>query len=224
MPYSNATVTMIDELPPMVQLPTRYSNDPPLAQGNQYTNTYYEEIVKDYPTVQSKIRPTEINPFAKYEETLQHQPQEFHPARSVSTKPAQPNYMVPNYPLNGQPPASLSKSYVSGDMKPQQQVQHLPITEKIPAHYSNPSVQQSQYPIVEHLGGDTYSPANCLSVLKHVKNCPLCRVLLSDNKLLNDNKLLSDSMIKNVLIFLSLIIILYCMYIMYIKVTSNQNK
>lgn len=176
MPYSNATVTMIDELPPMVQLPTRYSNDPPLAQGNQYTNTYYEEIIKEYPTVQSKIRPTEVNPFAKYEETLQSPPQEFHPARSATPKNAQPNYMIPNYPLNGQPPASVSKSYISGDMKPQQQVQHLPVTEKIPAHYSNPSIQQSQYPVVEHLDTSAYVPnLQCISTLQHVQSCAFCR-------------------------------------------------
>lgn len=177
MPYSTA-ITMIDDLPPMVQLPTRYQQQQPLAQQNQYTNTYYEEVIKEHPTIQSKIRPTEVNPFAKYEETLPPQP--FHPATATTptVSPSQPNYLVPKYPLIGQPPASVGQSYMSGNMIPNQEVQHLPIAEKIATHYdrpiSNKSLEYHNYPTVENY-------LSCRDVMEHVSNCPICKNLYHKN-------------------------------------------
>ena len=79
--YAQA-VTLIDELPQMIQLPPTQKTvnmDPRFATGvgsqnkndmfNE--NIYYEEIVKDYPNIQSKIRKTDPNPFGKYNETME---------------------------------------------------------------------------------------------------------------------------------------------------------
>lgn len=152
MPYSKS-ITFIDELPPMVQLPQNYvQTEENVSQKNIYTNPYYEEIIKEHPTVQSKIRPTEVNPHLKYEET---------------------------FPQNAQQPAHVSQNYIRGNMIPQEEVQYLPIAKNIPTQYDRTfmkdSMEHSNYPIVESFG-------TCKDLLDHIGTCPLCSKLYSKNE------------------------------------------
>ena len=90
MTYAQA-VTLIDELPQIIQLPPtqktvnmdpRFINEynSGVGYGSRYPDkrypvmqesVYYEEIVKDYPNIQSKIRKTDPNPYGKYDETIE---------------------------------------------------------------------------------------------------------------------------------------------------------
>ena len=164
MPYSNA-FTMIDDLPPMIQMPI------PNQQLAQYSNQYYEEIIKDHPTVQSKIRPTEVNPMARYEETIPY---------PINTVPSNPNYMIPDYPTIPRSPGSLRQDYIQSNMIPKAEEQHLPIvSNRIQPHYANPNynnIQQNSYPIVE-------SYLNCRDIKNHIDNCHLCNALYYREKI-----------------------------------------
>lgn len=145
MSYAQA-ITYLDELPPMVQLPSPEAASPPGVK-----NPYYEEIVKDHPSVQSKIRKLDSNFFGKYEETLPPSPPNAPPVYFADDNRAVP---LPNYPLIGTPPASLPQNYVPGGMVPRATEQHLPVAQYIPTHYTRPlagAAYQSTYPTVEHI-------------------------------------------------------------------------
>lgn len=147
MSYAQA-ITYIEDLPPIVQVPSRYGQQQPT------TNPYYEEVVREHPNIQSKIRQTDTNYFGKYEETL---PQ---PVAPPPRRPP-PNegraVPIPEYPLKGNPPAFVQQNYLGGGMVANDQEQHLPIAQKVPIHYNLPlagAPYQSTYPIVEHLTCD----------------------------------------------------------------------
>jgi hypothetical protein len=141
MSYAQA-VTYIDQLPPMVQLSSAYGAK---------SNPYYEEVVKDHPNIQSKIRQTDTNYFGKYEETLAVPP----PPPSIPVYPNEGRAVpIPDYPLKGSPPATLQQNYVPGSMNTDASEQHLPVAQNLPTHYLRPlagSAYQSTYPIVEHM-------------------------------------------------------------------------
>lgn len=141
MSYAQA-ITYIDQLPPMVQLPSSYGAK---------TNPYYEEVVKDHPNIQSKIRQTDTNYFGKYEETLAVPP----PPAAIPIYPSENRAVpIPDYPLKNSPPASLPQNYLPGSMTHEASEQHLPVAQNVPTHYLRPmagSAYQSTYPIVEHL-------------------------------------------------------------------------
>jgi len=199
MPYANA-ITMIDDLPPMVQLPTKYQSSGPFGQQNQYTNPYFEEVIKDHPSIQGKIRQTEINPMAKYESTM---------APYETTAPPNPNYMVPNYPLIAQPPSSVQQNYLRSNMVPYDEERHLPVVQPngIPVQYKNIMVpgtfDQNGYPTVGGAGPNGYPTVggagpngvgggvmgaptiegflSCRDVMGHINSCPICANLYHKN-------------------------------------------
>ena len=141
MSYAQA-VTYIDELPPMVQVP-------PTSKAS--ANPYYEEIVKEHPSVQSKIRKMDSNFFGKYEETMPPPP----PATPQPVYPDEGRAVpYPTYPLLATPPAALPQNYAPGTMMPGATEQHLPIAQYSPTHYTHPLAgarYQSMYPTVEHI-------------------------------------------------------------------------
>ncbi len=186
MPYANA-ITMIEDLPPMIQLPTKYHPSASLAQQNQYTNPYFEEVIKDHPTVQSKIRPTEVNPMAKYEATMAPSSNLYERITTPPPQPTQvplppqhPNYMLPDYPLSGQPPAFVQQDYLPSSMIPHAEERHLPIVpaQGIPVRYKSPmvpgSLDQNTYPIVENF-------LSCRDVMAHINSCPICSNIYHKN-------------------------------------------
>lgn len=155
MPYAQA-VTMINELPPMVQLPTQQ----PL-QGNPY----YEEVVKDHPGIQSKIRQLDNNPYGKYEETIPR-----------PDPPAQVGWNnIPDYPVMSSYPGSVHQNYLPSSMVSRAQSQHLPIATNVPTRYDRPMVESNAYPVVENY------QLSCRDVMAHIKECPICSHLYGKN-------------------------------------------
>lgn len=195
MPYAHA-VTPIDEIP-MVQLPplqrgqgqfselprrsfqrgqqfqdysdTEFTAFPPKnPNGRPFEgNPYYEEIVKEHPGIQSKIRNTDPNPWGKYEETV-----------PKPDPPAQISWNnIPDYPIYTAPPGAVQQNYMSSSMNPRAQAQHLPVAPHIPSQYERPLVDSStlpSYPIVENF-------MSCRDVLNHVNSCPICSHLYHKN-------------------------------------------
>lgn len=241
MTYAQA-VTLIDELPQMIQLPPaqktvnmdpRFINDydSGVGYGSRYPDkrypvmqesVYYEEIVKDYPNIQSKIRKTDPNPYGKYDETMEpkviyHQENDIYteiqkPRNPYSRResPTQQNYPeYPDYPEEQRPkptkfskkpvqdkkyklkeptrivynnkfsaPGSIENDYMSGDMIPEQEEQHLAVSSKQRAHYDKPMMSNGEtYPIVEH-----YS-IQCTDVMDHINKCPVCYKLYKRNEM-----------------------------------------
>lgn len=164
MPYAQA-VTMIDELPPIIQLPTMQHQPPPPPRSFQ-ENPYYEEVIRKHPNVQSKIRQLDHTPFGKYPETMS-------PA-----EPAVPVWdNIPDYPINRQPPSSVEQNYLPASMKARVQTQHLPIAPHIPTRYEQPMVDGSpthNYPVVENY-------LNCRDIMAHISGCPICSGLYHKN-------------------------------------------
>lgn len=139
MSYAQA-ITYIEDLPPIVQMNPR-GMMPPSA------NPYYEEVVKDHPNIQSKIRQTDTNYFGKYEETMPY----VHPTPRVVPSSEGRAVPYPEYPLKASPPSALSQNYVGGGMVARDEEQHLPVAQSVATHYIKPMVPQSTYPVVEHL-------------------------------------------------------------------------
>jgi hypothetical protein len=158
MPYAQA-VTMINELPPMVQVPPRvqHASESPL-QGNPY----YEEVIKDHPGVQSKIRVLDSNPYGKYEETIY--------------PPATWNNM-PDYSIIAERPGAVQQNYLPSNMIPRAQSQHLPVAPQIPVQYNRPMLDgmHSGFPVVENY------QMSCRDVMAHIKECPICAHLYGKN-------------------------------------------
>jgi hypothetical protein len=176
MPYAQA-VTMIHELPPMVQQPNQFSSQfsNPYAQPVQNypskpfsENPYYEEVIKEHPGIQSKIRQLDTNPYGKYEETMS-------PVRSEP--PAQIGWNnIPDYPINSSPPGSVQQNYLPSSMNARVQAQHLPVAPHIPTQYERPlsDASMSSYPVVENF-------LSCRDVMAHVNSCPICSSLYHKN-------------------------------------------
>jgi hypothetical protein len=165
MPYRQA-ITMIDELPPMVQLAPKtppYPQGPPNRFGLDDPNKYYEEAIQKHPTVQSKIRPTDPNPLSKYEETVEDSRKTFK------------NESDSEYPRVSRPRASVGQNYMTSNMIPREEEQHLPIAAHVPIHYTRPMARAppfDTYPVVENL-----EQISCGDIANHIKNCPICKQL-----------------------------------------------
>lgn len=176
MPYAQA-VTMIHELPPMVQQPSPYGNpygQQPPAQSAQYPpkpfvdNPYYEEVIKEHPGVQSKIRQLDTNPYGKYEETMP--PNRPEPPAQISWN------NIPEYPIMSNPPGSVQQNYLPSSMNARAQSQHLPVAPHIPTQYQRPLIDSpvSNYPVVENF-------LSCRDVMAHVNSCPICSSIYHKN-------------------------------------------
>jgi hypothetical protein len=129
-------------------------------------NPYYEEIVKEHPGIQSKIRNTDPNPYGKYEETV-----------PKPEPPAQISWNnIPDYPIYSAPPGSVRQNYMPSSMRSRAQAQHLPVAPHIPSHYERPLVDASlsSYPVVENF-------LSCRDVMNHVNSCPICSHLYHKN-------------------------------------------
>ena len=137
MSYAQA-ITYIDELPPIVQVPSSKASP---------TNPYYEEVIKEHPGIQSKIRRTETDYFGKYNETMPPPPQAM-PRQDFGNQPrAVP---IPDYPLKPSASSMVHQNYLPGGMQGMAQEQHLPIARDVATHYQRPAYP-STYPIVEHM-------------------------------------------------------------------------
>lgn len=165
MSYAQA-VTYIDELPPMVQMTSRGSR----------TNPYFEEVVKEHPSIQSKIRQTDTNFFGKYEETMPPAAPYPPPTPMAPSDRAVP---VPDYPLKMSPPGAVEQSYLDGNMVPIASAQHLPVAHHIQTQYNRPMAPrryQSTYPIVENLTEEecvARYTAKCKEVEHWQKKCEM---------------------------------------------------
>jgi hypothetical protein len=67
MPYAQA-FTLIEELPPLMQVPAESQ----MSMSQMSGNKYYNEIIQEHPSVGRKIRNLESKPFGKLDETYQH--------------------------------------------------------------------------------------------------------------------------------------------------------
>jgi|688.fasta_scaffold560807_2 hypothetical protein len=129
-------------------------------------NPYYEEIIKEHPGIQSKIRNTDPNPYGKYEETV-----------PKPEPPAQISWNnIPEYPIISTPPGAVRQNYMPSSMHPRAQAQHLPVAPHISSHYERPLVDSalSSYPVVENF-------LSCRDVMNHVNSCPICSHLYHKN-------------------------------------------
>jgi hypothetical protein len=105
---------------------------------------------------------------AKYEETVEKD------RRFELEDDSQPMY--PKYPIISRPRSVVEQNYVSSNMIPQEEEQHLPVSQNIPVRYNRPLVKTTPlntYPIVEHLEPQL----SCTDVANHIKNCPICKQL-----------------------------------------------
>lgn len=163
MPYAQA-VTYIHELPPLSQQSAPQSSD-----------AYYDEVVKDHPSVQSKIRKTDtgIDALAKYEDTFgQAPPLRYLPPGSPPPPAGDRAVPLPDYPVRGTPPASVSQNYLNSNMVAGTQMQHLPVANAVPIHYNRPlgsAGTETSYPVMEAL-----TNVDCKTVWEHMQNCPVC--------------------------------------------------
>jgi hypothetical protein len=177
---------MINELPPMVQVPPYaqqpygqqpygqqpygqqpYGQQPNASHQNSQTiqnNPYYEEVVRDHPGVQSKIRVLDPNPYGKYEETIPQPP-----------PPAWNN--IPDYSIISDRPGAVQQNYLPSDMVPRVQSQHLPVAPQIPVQYNRPMLDNphSGFPVIENY------QMSCRDVMAHIKECPICARLYGKN-------------------------------------------
>jgi hypothetical protein len=187
MPYRQA-ITMIEDLPPMVQLAPTTPVPPRRLDGDMDNpSKYFDEAVKQHPTIQGKIRATESNPMAKYEEAMEQDYNEYKEReyrehmKSPAAAPPQEQPMYPDYPMIARPRSAVEQNYVSSNMIPRMEEQHLPISQHIPTRYGKPMghIQSlNTYPIVEHL-----EQISCTDVAGHIKNCPVCKKLYFDRVL-----------------------------------------
>ena len=136
--------TMIDELPPIVQLPAKSINMDPRNNMNAGSDSiYYEEIVKDHPNIQSKIRKTDPNPFGKYEETMGDYSQPkvvYHQEEILYESPRDYQHYPPSnmFPLPNYYP--MNQQYGGQRYGIQQYGNHLPQypPPQYPSHYYPP--------------------------------------------------------------------------------------
>jgi len=163
MPYAQA-VTMIHDLPPMVEQSNNnfVQNYPSKPFSN---NPYYEEIVREHPGIQKKIRQFDSKPYGKYEETI-----------PPVEPPSQIGWNnIPDYPIHSGPPGSVQQNYLPSSMNARLQTQHLPIAPHIPTQYERPlSDVVPNYPVVENF-------LSCRDVMAHVNSCPICSTLYHKN-------------------------------------------
>ena len=184
MTYANA-VTMIDELPPIVQAThpstgypystSHISNPHPtfMLPNGDGDNDYYNEIVNQIPSIRKKIRQDDmkLHPYGKYEE-------------------------VNDYLRKDNVPAVASQNYLSGNMIPKDEMNHLPIAVNDPVHYKNLNGNKKIYPIMEY-----YDTIPCKDIANHIDNCPIC------SKIYRKNDYILISIIVALIIVIVLLII-----------------
>lgn len=145
--------TLIDELPPMIQLSAHKTvNMDPRNMSSD--SVYYEEIVKDYPNIQSKIRKTDPNPFGKYDETMMDAPKVvYHQELSADYETIQQTHFQNMYPYQQQSP--LGQQYLVYQQYPDLNMQRHPPPQQsnqYPFQYPDPNMrrypppQPQQYP------------------------------------------------------------------------------
>jgi hypothetical protein len=167
MSYAKA-ITMIDDLPPMIQTRSPYTGYPysrshmETHQGmddsllpNSMDTNYYAEIVDKIPSISKKIR--------QYEK----------------------QNIYDEYQRKTNLPSNLRNDYFPGDnligLSSSGEVNHLPVLDNQtvnPKGYSNLK-NNTTYPVIEN-----FNLIPCRDILNHVENCPICKKLFKKNDLL----------------------------------------
>lgn len=168
MTYANA-ITMIDELPPIVQVnhpssgyPYSISHMPQSGQTSILPNgggssgssepNYYNEVIEKIPSIGRKIRSDDmkLHPFGRYDE-------------------------VNDFLRKDNMPGVASQNYLSGNMIPKEEVNHLPIAVNEPVRYRNSQSKQI-YPTMEY-----FDSIPCKDIANHIDNCPICSKIYRKN-------------------------------------------
>lgn len=160
MSYAKA-VTMIEDLPPMVQVK-------PPCTGYPYSRNHMENSADE-----SMLPNDGTDPYGYYDEVVDKIP-------SISRKIRQydKNSVYDEYQRKNTMPATPRNDYGNGNMIPRYEVNHLPITPTDPTiQYANRV--HNQYPVVE-----SFNLIPCRDIMSHIDNCPICKKIFKKNDLL----------------------------------------
>lgn len=131
--------------PPDSPLPNRFANYSQQQSQKSYppapANDYYEEIVKSYPSIQSKIRAPSTG--GKYDDQFENEP------IGVFANGQPPSGMK----FNANQPANAQANYLGSNLTAAEMDKSLAIAQNIPLQYNRPFAQSNGnilYPIIEH--------------------------------------------------------------------------
>ena len=161
MSYAKA-VTMIDDLPPMVQVRPPYTGYPYSRNHmnssidesmlpNDSSPNYYDEVVDKIPSVSRKIR--------QYDKTD----------------------IYDEYQKKNNLPSNPRNDYINGsNMIANWEANHLPINDNPTIQYTNNSnINKQIYPVVEN-----FNLIPCRDIMNHIDNCPICKKIFKKNDFL----------------------------------------